>query len=226
MPTPALSPVLITGATGLVGQGVLAACLATVDRRRIVALVRRPLSLGDGVETAVLADFMQAGEQPAIFAGLPLCFYCAGAPPVGTPEAQYRKVTVDTTLAVARAWAAANPEGTFFYVSGAFAGTSRPMMALRVKGEVEQALQALPVRTVMLRPGGVYPVPGTGTRHTLLKPLYAIGGPVMRLLVRVLPAVMTSNAAIGRAMIALSRQQAPASVVECAQINQLAEAVR
>lgn len=225
MPTPALSPVLITGATGLVGQGVLAACLETASRSRVVALVRRPLSLGEGVETVVLGDFLQVGEQSAIFTGLPLCFYCAGAPPVGTPEAEYRKVTVDTTLAVARAWAAANPEGTFFYVSGAFAGTSRTMMALRVKGEVEQALQALPVRTVMLRPGGVYPVPGTGTRHALLKPLYAIGGPVMRLLVRASPAVMTSNLAIGRAMIALSCQAAPAPVVECAQINQLAGTV-
>jgi len=211
--------VLLTGATGLVGQGVLAACLESADIGRVVALVRRPQVFPGRTEPLVLGDFLQAEQLRGQLQGLPVCFYCAGAPPVGTAEAEYRRVTVDTTLAVARAWGADNPDGTFFYVSGAFADPKRCLMPLRVKGEIENALRALPVRSVMLRPGGVYPVAGTGTSHGVLKPLYTLGGPVMRLAIHLLPSMMTSNRAIGRTMIAVSRSGNPPPIIECAQIN-------
>ncbi|HEX7989037.1 MAG TPA: oxidoreductase, partial [Stenotrophomonas sp.] len=98
------------------------------------------------------------------------------------------------------------------------------IMPLRIKGETEQALARLPGRTVMLRPGGVRPVAGTGTRHGLLKPLYVLGGPLMQLAGAALPSMVTSNLSLGRAMIALARMDDPPAVVECAQINQLGDA--
>lgn len=214
--------VLVTGATGLVGQGVVRACQMSADVDRVVALVRKPGDAGPDVEEIVLPDFLQAATLADRLAGFDACFYCAGAPPVGTPEAEYRHVTLEVTVAVARAWAEANPNGCFLYVSGAYADPDSRVMPLRIKGETEHALRALPIRTVMLRPGGVRPVEHTGTRHAALKPLYLLGGPVMKIAEHMAPSMVTSNEAIGRAMIALASQPQPPDVVECAEINALA----
>ncbi|PZT27085.1 oxidoreductase [Stenotrophomonas maltophilia] len=214
--------ILLTGAAGLVGQGVALACQRSPQVAHLTALVRRPGSLNGPGSELIVPDFLQMQGRHEQLAGFDACFYCAGAPPVGTAEAEYRRVTLDITLAVARAWAAANPEGRFLYVSGAGADPQSRVMPLRVKGETEVALQALPVRTVMLRPGGVRPVPGTGTRHALLKPLYWGGAPLMKLAGAVAPSLVTSNLALGQAMVALAAREHPPGTVECADINRIA----
>ncbi|MBY6280547.1 oxidoreductase [Stenotrophomonas maltophilia] len=218
--------ILLTGAAGLVGQGVALACQRSPQVAHLTALVRRPGSLNGPGSELIVPDFLHMQGRHEQLAGFDACFYCAGAPPVGTAEAEYRRVTLDITLAVARAWAAANPEGRFLYVSGAGADPQSRVMPLRVKGETEVALQALPVRTVMLRPGGVRPVPGTGTRHALLKPLYWGGAPLMKLAGAVAPSLMTSNLALGQAMIALAGREHPPGTVECADINRIAAGAR
>ncbi|KRG64241.1 oxidoreductase [Stenotrophomonas humi] len=216
--------IVLTGASGLVGQGVALACAGSAHVKRTVALVRRAGGLVTATEELVLEDFQQAHRRRADLVGFDACFYCAGAAPVGTAEEEYRRVTLDTTLAVAQTWFAANPQGMFLYVSGAHANPESHIMPLRIKGETEQALVQLSGRTVMLRPGGVCPVTGTGTRHRLLKPLYVLGGPLMQLAGAALPSMVTSNLSVGRAMIALARMRDPPDVVECAQINQLGDA--
>ena len=214
--------ILVTGATGLVGQGVLKACQESAAVERLAVLVRKGGDAPAGVEEIVLPDFERAADVDSLLGGFDACFYCAGAPPVGTPEPEYRKVTLDATVAVARAWAGANPEGRFLYVSGAYADPDSHVMPLRIKGETEHALAQVPIITVMLRPGGVRPVEGTGTRHGALKPLYALGGPMMKLAQKLTPGMATSNEAIGRAMLALAALPEPPAVVECAEINTLA----
>lgn len=218
--------VLLTGATGLVGQGVALACQRSRQVAELTALVRHPGSLRGAGSELIVPEFLHIEARQDGLAGFDACFYCAGAPPVGTAEAEYRRVTLDTTLAVARAWAAANPQGCFLYVSGAGANAGSRLMPLRIKGETEQALQALPVRTVMLRPGGVRPVEGTGTRHGLLKPLYWGGAPLMKLAGAIAPSLVTSNLALGQAMIALAGREHPPATVECADINRIAAGVR
>ncbi|PWI01470.1 oxidoreductase [Stenotrophomonas maltophilia] len=217
--------ILLTGAAGLVGQGVALACQRSPQVSRPTALVRHPGSLSGAGSELIVPDFLRIQDRSDELAGFDACFYCAGAPPVGTAEAEYRRVTLDTTLAVARAWAVANPEGCFLYVSGAGADPRSRLMPLRIKGETEVALQGLPVRTVMLRPGGVRPVPGTGTRHALLKPLYWGGAPLMKLASAIAPSLMTSNLALGQAMIALAGREHPPATVECADINRIAAGV-
>ena len=162
--------IVLTGASGLVGQGVALACAGSAHVKRTVALVRRAGGLVTATEELVLEDFLQAHRRRADLVGFDACFYCAGAPPMGTAEDEYRRVTLDTTLAVAQTWFAANPQGMFLYVSGAHANPESHLMPLRIKGETERALAKLPGRTLMLRPGGVRPVAGTGTQHGLLKP--------------------------------------------------------
>ncbi|MBA0447397.1 oxidoreductase [Stenotrophomonas maltophilia] len=218
--------ILLTGAAGLVGQGVALACQRSPHVSRLTALVRHPGSLSGAGSELIVPDFLRIQGRLEELAGFDACFYCAGAPPVGTTEAEYRRVTLDTTLAVASAWAAANPEGFFLYVSGAGADPRSRLMPLRIKGETEVALQALPVRTVMLRPGGVRPVSGTGTRHAVLKPLYWGGAPLMKLAGALVPSLVSSNLAVGQAMITLARREHPPATVECADINRIAAGMR
>lgn len=214
--------VLIAGATGLVGQGVLHEALADPRVERVAALLRRPIDRSDArLEQIVVADFAHLSPAETQLAPYDACLYCAGAVPVGTPESEYRHVTLELTLHVARAYAQRNPQGRFLYISGAGSNPDSRIMQLRIKGETERALQALPIATTMLRTGGIQPVHDEISPHPWLKPMYAVGGPVMGLGVKLAPALLTTTAAVGRAMLALAAMPDPPRVVENAEINRL-----
>ena len=214
--------ILMTGATGLVGQGVLREFLARSDVTHVGVLGRHAVAHADArVEDLVVAAFDDLAPVSARLSGFDVCAYCAGAPPIGTPEAQYRHVTLDLTLQVARAYAERNPQGRFLYVSGAHADPGSVVMPLRVKGETERALQALPITTVMLRPGGIQPAHGERSPHAWMRPMYAVAAPLMGLGVRLAPGLMTSTAHLGRALLALATMPTPPAVVENAEINRL-----
>lgn len=214
--------ILITGANGLVGQGVLQACLRDPEVTRVVALGRRPGGQSHAKLTELTCpDFAELGAVEALLRPFDACLYCAGAPPLGTPEAEYRHVTRDLTMHVAQVLARLNPGLVFLYVSGAHSDPASRLMPLRIKGETENALAALPLRSVMLRTGGVQPVEGVRSPRPALAALYALTGPVMGLGVLLAPGVMTTTQRVGRAMLKLLRQQDPPAVVENAEINRL-----
>lgn len=216
--------ILLTGATGLVGQGVLHECLHDPNVTRVVALGRRASGQTHArLEDIVAPDFADLHAVEDRLHPFEACFYCAGAPPVGTSEAEYRRITLDLTLNVARTLARLAPRLRFLYISGAYANPDSRIMPLRVKGETERALAALPIRTVMLRPGGIQPVHGERSPHPPLAALYAVASPLMGLGVRLLPNLMTTTARLGRAMLRLARDPNPPAVVECAEINRLGE---
>ena len=214
--------ILMTGATGLVGQGVLREVLLHPHVSGVGVLGRRPLHSRDTrVLDLTVERFDDLSAVIDDLAPFDACFYCAGAPPVGTAEALYRQVTRDLTLHVARAFAERNADGRFLYVSGAHADPDSRFMPLRVKGETECALCQLPLRTVMLRPGGIQPAHGERSPHAWMRPLYAVAAPLMGIGVRLAPGVMTSTAHLGRALLALAAMPAPPPVVENADINRL-----
>ena len=214
--------ILMTGATGLVGQGVLREVLLHPHVSGVGVLGRRPLHSRDTRVLDLTVDrFDDLSAVIDDLAPFDACFYCAGAPPVGTAEALYRQVTRDLTLHVARAFAERNADGRFLYVSGAHADPDSRFMPLRVKGETERALRQLPLRTVMLRPGGIQPAHGERSPHAWMRPLYAVAAPLMGIGVRLAPGVMTSTAHLGRALLALAAMPAPPPVVENADINRL-----
>jgi uncharacterized protein YbjT (DUF2867 family) len=216
--------ILMTGGTGLVGQGVLAEALANARVTRVAVLGRRALQHADPrVEDIVVEDFARLEPVASRLAPYDACFYCAGAPPLGTPEAEYRHVTLELTLEVARAYAAHTPGGRFLYISGARADPASRLMPLRIKGQTEAALQALPITTVMLRPGGIQPAHGERSPHAWMRPFYALAAPAMGLGVRGMPALMTSTAHLGRAMLALAAMETVPGVVENREINGLGE---
>lgn len=214
--------ILLTGATGLVGQGVLRECLRAADVTHVAALGRRPSGASDRkLEDIIVRDFADLHPVEDRLHPFDACLYCAGALPLGMGEAAYRHVTVDLTLNVARTLAQRNPALTFVYVSGAASNPDSHLMPLRVKGEAERALAALPIRTVMLRPGGIQPVDGVRSPHDARALLYTLAGPFMGLGVRLLPEAMTTTARVGRAMLQLLRQHDPPALVETAEINRL-----
>ncbi len=216
--------IVMTGATGLVGQGVLVEALAHPDVSKVAVLGRNALAHPDlRVEDLVVERFDELTPVLDRLAPFDACFYCAGAPPLGTPEDRYRHVTLELTVHVARAFAQRNPGSRLLYISGAHSDPASRVMPLRVKGETEVALRALPISTVMLRPGGIAPAHGERSPHAWMRPFYRLAAPVMGLGVRLLPRQMTSTANVGRAMLALAAAAAPPSVVENDGINQWGE---
>ena len=214
--------ILIAGATGLVGQGVLGECLRADDVSHVATLGRKTSSQSHPKLTEiVVADFGDLDAVEVQLRPFDACLYCAGAPPIGTAEADFRHVTLELSTHVAATLARLNPDITFVYVSGAKSDPDSRIMQLRIKGETERALAALPIRTVMLRTGGIQPVGGERSPHAALAALYAVGGPFMGLGVRLLPQLMTTTQRVARAMLAVARQQDPPAVLENAEINRL-----
>jgi len=216
--------ILLAGATGLVGQGVLRECLHAADVTHVTALGRHPSGQSDPkLHDLVVPDFADLRGVEDQLRPFDACLYCAGAPPIGTAEAEYRHVTLDLTRHVAETVARLNPALTFVYISGAYSNPDSHVMVLRVKGETERALAALPIRTVMLRPGGIQPVGDEHSPHAALAALYRVAGPLMGLGVRLAPQLLTTTARVGRAMLQLARDPDPPPVVETAEINRLGE---
>jgi uncharacterized protein YbjT (DUF2867 family) len=215
--------VLITGATGLVGQGVLQECLRDPAVTQVVALGRHASGQSHAKLTDLMCpDFADLSAVEERLRPFDACLYCAGVLPLGVSEAEFRHITLELTTHVAQTLARLNPRICFLYISGAYSDPDSKLMPMRVKGETERALAALPVRTVMLRPGGIQPVDGVRSPHSALAAAYAVAGPFMGLGVRLMPNLMTTSQRVGRAMLELLRQSEPPAVVENAEINRLA----
>lgn len=213
--------ILITGANGLVGQGVLRECLGASDVSSIVALGRHASGQSHGkLEDIVVRDFADLQAVEDRLHPFDACLYCAGVMP-GLSEADFRHATLDLTLNVARTVARLNPALVFVYVSGAVSNPGSNIMPLRIKGETERALQALPIRTVMFRPGGVRPVAGTHSPHPARNLLYQLSSPLLALGVTLAPQLMTTSERVGRAMLAVLREDDLPALLENADINRL-----
>lgn len=213
--------ILITGPTGLVGQGVLRECLAAADVSHVAALARHPTGEAHPkLEDILVHDFADLRAIEPRLQPFDACLYCAGVMP-GLSEAAFHHVTHDLTTHVAATLARLNPQLTFVYVSGALSDPGSHVMPLRVKGETERALAALPVRTVMFRPGGIQPVEGVHSPHAMRDTVYSLAGPLLALGVKLAPQLMTTTERVGRAMLAVLRMPEPPAVVENAAINRL-----
>jgi len=196
--------ILLVGATGLVGQGVLRVLLQSDRVEAVSVLVRRPFTAPDPrVQVLQLADFSSDALDGLDLRGMDACLYCAGPLPLGMSEAAYREATVATLERVVVAYAAANPAGYVAYISGMGADPDSRMMPLRVKGQAEQVLARSGLAHTSLRPGVVRPVLGVASPHRLRRGMYALGSPLLALAAGICPQVFTSTEAIGRCLLRL-----------------------
>ena len=214
--------VVLFGASGMVGQGVLRECLIDPAVTEVLAIGRT----GTGRKHPKLREIRRqdlhnlATLEPEL-ATFDACFFCVGVSSAGMTEQTYTRLTYDLTIAVARTLARARPGMAFTYVSGAGtdrSGHGRSMWA-RVKGRTESELLALPLQATMFRPAIIAPMHGERSKTLAYSLFYALAKPMLPLLRRTLPHYVTTTEHLGRAMIAVAAHRPPRAVLENADIN-------
>ncbi|SDR22065.1 NAD-dependent epimerase/dehydratase family protein [Pseudoxanthomonas sp. CF125] len=219
--------IILLGASGMVGQGVLIECLRDRRVEHVLSLGRTASGRQDAkLQELVHADLYDLSAVEDRLRGYDACFYCLGVSSVGMAEAEYKRITYDMTLAVADVLARLNPGMTFIYVSGANTDSSeqgRSMWA-RIKGRTENALLRLPFKAVYLfRPGGIQPLHGVRPKVGWIRAIYAATAPLLSLAVRYAPGGMTTSERVGLAMINATARGGPSRVLESRDINSEAQ---
>lgn len=215
--------VLLFGATGMIGQGVLRECLLDPGVARVIAVVRSPIGQTHGklreVISADATDLTVIGPE---LSGVNACFFCLGVTSAGLSEQEYSTITFDLTVKVAQGLLRRNPGMTFIYISGQGTDSSERggVMWARVKGRTENALLALPFKaTYMFRPGLIQPLHGIRSKTGWYNAFYSVTAPIYPLLRRVAGRFMTNTEQLGKAMINVARKGSTKRILETADIN-------
>jgi uncharacterized protein YbjT (DUF2867 family) len=227
--------VLLFGATGMVGQGVLRECLLDPGVDRVLAVGRSAIArpvLGDAtigqeppkLRERIVPDVADLSGVETELTGFDACFFCLGVSSIGMAEDQYTRLTYDLTLAVARTVARRSPGVTFVYVSGAGTDSTergRSMWA-RVKGRTENELLRLPFKAAyMFRPGAILPLHGVRSKTRWVRLIYLLAAPVVPLWRTLAPYTITTSEQVGRAMLRVAREGYPRRILETPDINRL-----
>lgn len=170
--------VIITGATGMVGEGVLFECLQNPQVAEVLIINRKHYELQHPkLKELIVADFLKLSDHAEDIKGYDACFFCAGISSVGMKEDKYTHITYTTTLAFANALLTVNSNIMFTYVSGAHTDSSEKgsTMWARVKGKTENDLMKLPFKAVYnFRPGAMYPFDGQKNWKSVYKMIVKI----------------------------------------------------
>jgi uncharacterized protein YbjT (DUF2867 family) len=218
--------VLLFGASGMVGRGVLRECLLAPDVAEVTAIVRKPTGVTQSrYSEIVLGDLFAIATIEDRLAGYDACFFCAGVSSAGMSERDYTKATYDLTLTVAESVARRNVDLTFVYVTGMGADSTEKgrVMWARVKGRTENALLRLPFKAAfMFRPGIIELMHGVASKTGWYRAFYTMTGPLLPLVRRVFPNAITTTQAMGRAMLAVVRYGYEKPILETPDINRAA----
>ena len=217
--------VILFGATGMVGQGVLRECLLDAGVESVLSVGRSPGGQRHAKLREILHDnFLDFAAIESQSAGYDACFFCLGVSSLGMDEARYRNLTYDITMAAATMLAKLNPQMVFIYVSGQGTDSTESgrLMWARVKGKTENDLLKLPFKAAyMFRPAGIQPLHGIRSKTAWVQTIYVVAAPLLSLLNRVAPNYMTTTEQIGRAMIRVARDGSPKPILESEDINRL-----
>jgi hypothetical protein len=205
---------IVTGATGMVGEGVLHECLQSPEVEEVLIINRKPSGFTHPkLKEIIHKDFFDISPIQAQLKGYNACFFCLGVSSVGMKEQEYFKMTYTLTMHMAETLSKLNPDMTFCYVSGASTDSTekgRSMWA-RIKGKTENDLMKLPFKAVYnFRPGYMHPTPGlknTLSAYKYLGWLY----PVVR---KVFPGSVSTLAELGQAMIYVATKGCEKHVLE------------
>ena len=217
--------VIIFGATGMVGQGVLRECLLAGDVDSVLAVGRTSTGQQHAkLQEIVRPDLFDLAPIESRLSGFDACFFCLGVSAAGMSEQDYRRLTYELTISVATTLARLNPAITFIYVSGTGTDSSESnrMMWARVKGKTENDLLKMPFRAAyMFRPGYIQPLHRIRTKTKWYGAFYTVVAPLYPILKRLLPNYVTTTECVGRAMLNVARRGAPKRFLENQDINQL-----
>jgi uncharacterized protein YbjT (DUF2867 family) len=215
--------VIITGVTGMVGEGVLHECLLHEDVEHVLVLSRKPCGISHPkLQEIIQSDFFDLSEIEDQLTDYDACFFCLGVSSFGMKEAEYARITYDLTLYIANLLVKQNNAMVFCYVSGAGTDSSekgRSMWA-RVKGKTENDLLQLSFRATYLFRAG-YMQPTQGLNNT--KQWYYLFTWMYPALQRIFPAYVSTLREVGLAMIHSVQRGYPTSILEVEDIVKLAK---
>lgn len=213
--------VIITGATGMVGEGVLFECLQNPIVSEVLIINRRHYEMQHPkLKELIVPDFFQLTNFSDSLDRYDACFFCSGISSVGMKEDKFTYITYDTTLACAKALLALNSNMVFTYVSGAKTDSSEKskMMWARVKGKTENDLAKLGFkREYNFRPGIIQPFPGQKNWKPLMKFM-------VKVIKAIFPKSVLSLHEMGKAMINCVTIGYDKNVLEVSDIKKLANA--
>lgn len=207
----------------MVGEGVLLECLNHPDVEQVLVINRKPGGVSHSkLREIIHTDFFELGPLESQLIGYSACFFCLGVSSVGMSKDEYKHITYDLTLNVARVLAKVNPELAFCYVTGAGTDTSEQgrVAWARVKGATENALMRLFKRAYMFRPGFTKASAGqknVKSYYKFVAWLYPIGRALY-------PAGFCTLQEVGRAMINAASRGYPKQILEVKDIVKLAKA--
>lgn len=205
--------VILFGATGMVGQGVLRECLHDKNVEAVIAIGRKPSGQTHSkLRELIRNDLFDVSAVRMELQGYDACFFCLGVSVAGMNEADYTRVTYQLTLAWARALAEINPAMTFVYVSGS--GTGGKAMWAQVKKRTEDALLLLFPSAYMFRLAVLRAMHGEVSKTRWTRISYSIFRPLWPLFSLIAPGMMITTEQLGRAMIRVARDGAPKHVLE------------
>jgi nucleoside-diphosphate-sugar epimerase len=213
--------VIITGSTGMVGEGVLMECLDHPDVEQVLILNRKPGGMSHPKLREILhGNFFDLAPIEPQLAGYDACFFCLGVSSVGMSREEYQRVTYDLTLNVGRVLAKLNPETVFCYVTGkgTDSGEKGSVAWARVKGATENALLKLFKNGYMFRPGFMRATPGQKN----LKSLYRYAAWIYPIGRALFPGSFCTLREVGQAMIRAAVNGGPRKILEVRDIVALA----
>lgn len=215
--------VILTGATGMVGEGVLHECLLSPEVEEVLVLSRKPCGYRHPKLKELLhADFWNIAPIKEQLKGYNTCLFCMGVSSIGMKEDEYYQKTYVLTIHIAKLLSEQNPEMTFCYISGAATDSTEQgkVMWARVKGKTENDLMRLPFKTVYnFRPGIISPTKGLKNTLSFYKWLGWLL-PIMRLIA---PNWISSLKELGLSMINASRFGYEKPILEVKDIKILAK---
>lgn len=216
---------IITGATGMVGKGVLLECLDHKQISDVLVIGRNPVDLKHPkLKELIHKDFSDFSVKSAELKGYDACFFCMGVSSVGMKEADYHHLTYDLTLGLARELVKLNHQMTFNYVSGVGTDSTekgRTMWA-RVKGKTENDLLNLGFKQAfMFRPGAIIPLRGIKSRTKAYQFMYDYFMWLVKLMKFFSPNSVVSTTELGKAMINTVLKGYPENILHPKDILQL-----
>ena len=218
--------VILFGATGMIGKGVLLECLDHAEVKKVLAIGRTEVDLQhEKLEQIAHKDFFDFSGIEKELHGYDACFFCLGISAAGLKEEDYRRITYDFAMSAAKTLFKINPNMTFTYVSGQGTDSTEKgrMMWARVKGKLENDLLALGFkRAVMFRPGLIIPKRGIKSRTAMYQRFYDYLGWLLKLVESVTPNSITDTTRIGLAMINVHLKGTEKKILNPKDINDLA----
>jgi uncharacterized protein YbjT (DUF2867 family) len=211
--------IIITGATGMVGEGVLFECLENPIVKEVLIVNRRHYDMEHPkLKELLVNDFTKLEGLENQLSNYDACFYCAGISSLGMNEEKYNYITYETTMAFAEQLVKLNPTMVFNFVSGGHTDSTEQgkLMWARIKGKTENALMKLPFKAQYnFRPGFMKPFKQQKNVKTLFKPIIWLF-PIL------LPKISLTLKQVGQAMINAVLKGYPKQVLEIADIKILA----